>query len=146
MALKVSDIRAYLKARVLECLPDALEIDDPFGSRDVMASEIKHGFKIWFGETTTESRAGGDYLDTIPATVQIYLQDAGKATDLYDQVYDSAHEIKDNILDPTKCNTSLAFTSMLGNSILVAAMNTNDRGFEATINVTCIRYADYINT
>jgi hypothetical protein len=144
MALNISDVRQYLREQILTVISDAVEIDDPFGTKDVAISEIKKGFKIYFGETTIDSRDGGYYIDTIPTFIQIFFQESGRSIDQFDMIYNKAHEIKDAVMCPINANNNIAFNGILGNSISVLAMSTNDRGYEATISLNCLRYTDYI--
>ena len=130
----IKDIRSYVKDRVEEINYDMTMLDDMNGEGDIAENELNNGYKVYFGNSTIEN-VGNHYVDSVVFTVEHYaqLESDKKLIDIYDDLYDLAYEIKDNILDPIKVKNQSSFTDIFGTSILLESLATNEGALKSKI-------------
>jgi len=132
--------RQYIKDRIAAVFPAMKQIDDPIGSDDLSFPDLKY-YKIIFGSASTENVGSSSWLDNIPVAIEIYNKSINsREVEAFDEVYDNALRIRDALIDPLVAKNNASFNDILPNGISVEALNTNDKVFKATVNITIPRY------
>jgi hypothetical protein len=132
--------RQYIKDRIAAVFPAMKQIDDPIGNDDLSFPDLKY-YKIIFGSASTENVGSSSWLDNIPVEIEIYNKSINsKEVEAFDEVYDNALRIRDALIDPLVAKNNASFNDILPNGISVEALNTNDKVFKATVNITVPRY------
>jgi hypothetical protein len=135
----IVELRSYLKSRILDVKSTSQDIDDYNGENDVAENEINQGYKIYFGQASG-SVLGNHFEKRVPISIELYsyLVQSKKMTEIFDELYDLAISVEENILDPIQVKNQNAFTDIFPESILLEALPTNDNVIRAKINLNAI--------
>ena len=130
----ISETRAYIKSRMKECDSSYREMTDLFGDDDVNKTESKNGYKVIFGPLSSEYIGNNDVSDTIPLTVEIYKAlTVKKEIKDYDEAYDLAIKLKNNIIDPFTAKNNDFFNEIIPTGITPTPLQTNDKIIKMTL-------------
>lgn len=128
----ITDIRNYIKNSI-NAVTRMEQIDDPFGDIDVSEREFKTGYKIIFGAMTTAR--GGNYITrSTPVDVQIFQKAFRGLTEDFDELYEKAVKIEDEIFDYTKEKND--FTDLESGGITPDSLTDNNRIITMNINLS----------
>lgn len=121
----IADIRTYFDNAVKEVDPDLVFIDDPFGQQDVSDTIADKFYKLYFGAAIF-SRSGNHYIEEIPATLEVYAGRRRDSTQAFDEVYQKALLIKQQVECPIDDKGSLAFTEIISVSATPEPLPNSD--------------------
>lgn len=136
----IANVRAYIKTVIQMESSSYSPISDPIGDDNLSASELANGYKVLFGETSTETLPSS-YTDELPVTIEIYKKSGigVKVLTDYDQLYTDAMNIRDRLMKPTQYQDQECFNFVRPSSISVESINTNDKVFKASVTLTIVR-------
>lgn len=136
----IASVRAYIKTVIQMEASSYSQINDPIGDDDLSSSELDRGFKVIFGELTTETLPSS-YRDTLPVSLEIYKKSGigSKVLSDFDSVYTDAINIRDRIMKPTQYQSEECFNFVQASSISVSSLSTNDKVFKASISFNVVR-------
>lgn len=128
-------IRAYLKARINEVDQSLKQIDDPIGDDDISRVNLDCKYKIIFGDNAP-FYTGNSYGESISVSIEIYEKSKQVQVDAFDALYTKALLVKNCIISPLLVKTQASFNDIEVQSVTMESLNTNDKTFKATINLT----------
>lgn len=128
-------IRQYFIERVKEVDSSYQIIDDPIGDDDLSRVNLACKFKVFFG-TNSPQYTGNSYIEQIPVTIEIYSKTNPSQNDAFDLLYEMGLKVKNEIIGPQQVKTQLPFNDALVQSLNVSSLNTNDKTFRCTIELT----------
>ena len=129
MSSLISGSRAYIKSRILLCDSDYQEIKDPVGTDDLQLSNIDKHYKLIIG-ADSPFLDGNFYGDIIACELEIYKKAGYSETEDFDNLYDLAIDIKNEIIDPTVVKNSTVFSDIEIISLIPEPLNSNDKVFK----------------
>jgi hypothetical protein len=122
--------RAYIKQQIQKCNADYKEIEDVFNDDNLAISELKTGYKILFGNLSTEM-VGNFMSDVVDCSLEIYkLPNERQELSDFDTVFELAINIKNTILDPIFVKNSDEFTDIIFQGISPEPLPSNDKVFK----------------
>jgi hypothetical protein len=131
----ITDTRTYIKARIASVSRDYKEIDDPIGDDDLSRAQLDTRYKILFADLGA-NYTGNSYFDEVPFSVELYKKAGKEVTAQFDSIYETAILIKNAIINPFQVKNQEGFTDIIVSSIVPESLQTNDKTFKVTINLT----------
>jgi hypothetical protein len=131
----IAAIRSYFKARINEVDQDLRQIDDPIGDDDLSRVNLDCKYKVLFGDNSP-FYTGNSYGESFSVSIEIYEKSKQVQIDAFDALYSKALLIKNCIISPLLVKTQTVFNDIEVQSVTMETLNTNDKTFKATINLT----------
>lgn len=131
----IAETRLYLISKIAEVDSYLIMLDDPIGDDDLSRIDIDCKYKIFFGSNQGEY-TGNSYVEQIPVSIEVYLAFGESRVEAFDILYKKAIDIKNCIISPMSVKTNDDFNDIIFNSMSVEPLQTNDKTFKATINLT----------
>jgi hypothetical protein len=131
----IAAIRSYFKARIAEVDASLRQVDDPIGDDDLSRVNLDCQYKILFGDNAP-FYTGNSYGESISVSIEIYEKSKQVQVDAFDALYTKALLVKNCIISPLLVKTQTSFNDIEVQSVTMESLNTNDKTFKATINLT----------
>jgi len=130
----IVDLRSYIITKISGIYPDKFEIDDPTDSDDVNTIDAENGYKIIMG-TMSGGLTGSSYIQETPIEVHLFKKSGLEQTIIFDNAYDEAVNIKNELIVPTESKNQLPFNEMTFVNIVPTVLQNNDKIYKMTINL-----------
>jgi len=131
----ISGIRDYFKARISDVDSSLSHIDDPIGDDDISRVNLDCKYKIIFSDNAP-FYTGNSYGESISVSIEIYELSKLCQIDAFDALYTKALLVKNCIISPLLVKNQTVFNDIEAQSVTMESLNTNDKTFKATINLT----------
>ena len=131
----IGQLRQYFIGRVKEVDSSYQIIDDPIGDDDLARVNLDCKFKVIFGQNSPEY-TGNSYTEQIPVTIELYSKANPSQNAAFDALYTMGIKVKNEIIGPNQVKNQLPFNDALVQSLNVLSLNTNDKTFRCTIDLT----------
>jgi hypothetical protein len=132
----ITEIRTYFNAAIKRCFPEYTDKKDPFGNDDIATTETDRIYRVIIGENTVTDGGVTDNNE-VPVTVDIFKKGYSKPQEAFDEIYDTAFLLKNEIVNPRAYQGTFAY---------VANQAITPSPFESNDNVIQLRLQFLITT
>ena len=130
----ISDLRAYFDSAIKSVIPTIEYFDeDVIGDEDVDNTIPEKFYKLIFGETVNEFVGVNSYRDELPITIILYGERTLKITEVFDELYENAIDIRDCVINPTLVKNQPFFTDIFPVTITPSDEETNSNAIKMTL-------------
>jgi hypothetical protein len=133
--MSIANIRTYFDTAIKNVDADLVFIDDPFGDDDVSDVTADKYYKLYFG-TMEFNRNGNHYQELLPATVEVFAGRRRDRTAAFDEVYEKARLIRNEVLNPVLDKNDSDFTEIFANSAIPEPLPNTDNTIKIILEFT----------
>lgn len=131
----IAAVRTYIEGRIREANSSYRPINDPIGDDDLANSNLDKSYKILFTDAITPY-TGNSYTIEIPVAVELYKKSNKDVVNAFDELYGTAISVQNEIINPRQVKNQETFTDIISNTIVPESLQTNDKVFKVTLNLT----------
>ncbi len=136
MITQITDLRTYFNTQILAVDPDLLPwTEDVFGNNDESKPQAEKYYNLVFGDNTP-NREDNNYWDEINVSLDLYGLSGVDYIKTFDNLYDLAINVKNEIIDPVHYGQLDVFNDILANQITPIEDQTNDNAMKMRLNFT----------
>ncbi len=130
----INDIRQYFKEQIAEVDADLLGWDkDLFGNNDLNASQADRYYNLII-ESASFERDSGSFIEVVPVSLDIYASKCRDMIKTFDDLYDKALDIKNNIIFTQNFMGVFRFNDIEAISCEPIEEQSNDNAFKMRLN------------